>query len=406
MVSNSNASERMLADAVAAGAAPGLVAVVADRDATLNVAAAGVLGIEDGSPMSPDAVFWLASCTKLVTSIAALQCIERGALTLDDPLGSLVQAADDLQVLDGFDGTGRPLLRKPRNAVTLRHLLTHTSGLGYDLMSGPLLRFHGDKGPPPPGQLSSLKGPLLFDPGEGWTYGVSTDWVGRVVEAVSGTTLDAYCREEIFTPLGLRDTGFAPLAGRPRAMLHQRAADGDFVQIPCPCDDTADWEYRSGGGGLFGTAADFIRLLRMVLRLGELDGARILRPATAQLLFGNAVNGHRAGALPSIVPTVNAPFDLFANQHSGWSLAGLINPADVPGGRLAGSLSWAGIANTHYWIDPGAGICAALMAQYLPFADPAMMGVLRSFEQAVYRSTAMARSDHGLLYPLGEGAAC
>jgi methyl acetate hydrolase len=380
--------ERLLMQAVRSGAAPGLVAIVADRDGVRQAATAGVLGVDDRHPIARDAIFWLASCTKLVTAMAALICVERGMLDLDTPISRWVAMADELEVLEGFGQGGEPVLRPLCRPVTLRHLLTHTSGLGYDFKDEALLRYRGSAGPPPAGQLRSLAGPLLFDPGEDWTYGVGTDWVGLAIEAATGSALEIFLDEQICTPLGLTATGFAAAPGRPRAMLHRRTSATTFEQMPCPCDDAAVWEYRSGGGGLYASATDFIRLLRAVLRLGEVDGVRILRPGSAQLLFDNALPGHRPGTLPSAIPAVNAPFDLFPDQPTGWSLGGLINLRDVPGGRRAGSLSWAGIANTHYWIDPAAGVCAVLMAQYMPFADPAMLAALRRFEQAVYSEAA------------------
>ena len=231
---------------------------------------------------------------------------------------------------------------------------------------------------PPATSLASLCGPLKFDPGEGWTYGVGIDWAGLMVEAVSGHSLEDYFAAEIFTPLGIAEMGFAVPQAR-RAQLFSRTVDG-FETTIAAVDDRSQWEYFSGGGGLFGTAGDYLRLLQALLTADR----RILGDEMRRLLFAPQSGSHRAGALTSAIPAVNAPFDLFPDMATAWSLGGLINPQAIPGGRSAGSMGWAGIANTYYWVDPTAGLCAVIFAQYMPFADPAMIATLREFEAAVY----------------------
>lgn len=368
---NTAALDQLLADAVANQAAPGLVGMVADRDGIGYARCAGDVGLQT--------IFSLASCTKLVTAIAALQCVERGLLMLDDPVDVLLPGFADYRVLAGFADDGAPILREPARRITLRHLLTHTSGLGYDFTDGDVLRARGPAGPPPATSLASLRSVLKFDPGEDWLYGVGTDWAGLVVEAATGRSLDDWFAAEIFAPLGVRDTGFA-VPNEGVSQLHARGSERDFVPIPQLIADRADWEYASGGGGLFGTAGDYLRLLRALLNGGE----GVLAQDSVDLLFIPATGPHRAGAFASVAPGISAPFDLFPAMATAWSLGGLIVSQDVPGGRRAGSLGWAGIANTHYWVDREAGICAVLMAQYLPFADPAMIATLRAFEGAVY----------------------
>ena len=371
----------LLARAVANGAAPGLVALVAGRDGTIY---AGVANrCEDTPALTRDNVFCLASCTKLVTAVAALQCVERGLLALDDPIDGILPGFAEYQVLAGFGEDGAPLLRAPSRRITLRHLLTHTSGLGYDFTDSDLLRARGPAGPPPATSLAGLRSPLKFDPGEGWLYGVGSDWAGLVVEAASGRSLDDWFSDEIFAPLDMRDTGFAVPAAN-AAQLHARSGAREFTAIPALIADRSEWEYASGGGGLFGTAGDYLRLLRALLGGG--DG--ILTAASIDLLFAPQTGLHRAGAFDSVSSALSARFDLFPDMATAWSLGGLINPQAVPGGRSAGSLGWAGIANTHYWVDREAGLCAVLMAQVLPFADPAMIATLRAFESTVYTHVA------------------
>ena len=371
--------DRLLDDAVARGVAAGLAAIVGDRDAILYEGQAGLRDPGGGAAMTGDTIFWLASCTKLVTSIAALQLVERGLLALDTPIDDVLPDLAGYRVLAGIDADGAAVLRVPARPVTLRHLLTHTAGFGYDMMNPELLRARGAAGPPASSTIASLRGPLLFDPGEGWAYGNCTDWVGLAVEAVSGQTLDAYFQHEIFAPLGMHDTGFDAPSDR-GAQLCARGADGGFVAVPSPVADRNAWEYISGGGGLFGTLPDYLRLLQAVLG----GGRSILGEAMAREIFIIHTGPIRAGALASVVPEINAAFDLFPRMATGWSLGGMVNPEDVPCGRRAGSLGWAGLANTYYWADPAAGRCAVLSAQHLPFAEPAMIDTLRAFERTVY----------------------
>lgn len=381
MLNRNGELDTLLARAVEGGAAPGLVAMVADPVALLY---AGCAGSRDGyDPMTLDSVFWLASLTKLVTAVAALQQVEQGRLALDAPIDTVLPELGGYHVLTGFGPGDVPLVRAPSRAITLRHLLSHSSGLSSDLFDPVLLRARGDAGPTSPQRLAALRGPLRFDPGDGWIYGVGSDWAGLAVEAVSGQSLSDYFAQEIFAPIGMRDTGFAVPAAR-RAQLYQRTGDTEFAAIASPVDDRSLWEYDPGGGGLFGPAGDYVRFLQALLSGGRAPDGRILGEPLVGLLFEPQTGSIRAGALPAAVAGMNAPFDLFPEMASAWSLGGLVNPEAAPGGRHAGSLGWAGWANTYYWIDRDAGMCAVLMAQYLPFADPAMIATLRSFEAQVY----------------------
>jgi len=261
-------------------------------------------------------------------------------------------------------------------------LLTHTAGLGYDFMNADLYRARGENGPSP-GSRASLNAPLLFDPGERWEYGLCTDWVGLAVEAVSGRDLGDYFAEHIFGPLGMTDTGFTPDETR-LAPLHARLPDGGLAPIPSMAAALAGGDFLSGGGGLSGTGGDYMRFLRMILNGGALDGARLLRAETVAMMSRNQIGDLRAGALGSVIPHMTLPFDLFPNAKPGWGLGFLINPEPVSGRRAAGSLAWAGLANTHYWIDPASNRVGLLLAQTFPFGDPEVMSLLCDFETAVY----------------------
>jgi CubicO group peptidase (beta-lactamase class C family) len=324
--------------------------------------------------------------TKAVTSVAALQLVERGLLELDAPLGDLLPGLAAPNVLEGFDAEGAPRLRPARRPITLRHLLTHTAGFGYVIWNEELLRYARQTGLPAPGsgQLGAFAAPLLFDPGERWNYGINTDWVGRAVEAASGQALDVYFREHIFGPLGMTETGhlLRPEQRTRRADMHQRAADGRLSRVAF--ETPQEPEFFGGGGGLHSTAGDYLRFARMILGRGRLDGQQLLRPETVDLMGMNQIGALTVGALRSVLPERSNDAEFFPGTVKRWGLGFLITTEDAPGGRAAGSLAWAGLGNTYYWIDPKRQVAGVLMTQILPFFDPAVTRLYARFERALY----------------------
>jgi methyl acetate hydrolase len=376
----------VLAGAVKTAGLAGAVAIVGDRGGVRYAEAFGVRDLENAAPMSVDTLFQIASMTKAITSVAAMQLVEKGKLSLDVPLGALLPDLAEIQVIDGFDADDAPILRPAKRPVTLRHLLTHTSGFGYEFMNADMVRARGPQGTPPIGSRAGLVSALLFDPGERWEYGISTDWVGMAVEAASGMTLGAYMAEHILAPLDMVDTCFRPSANQlaARATMYLRQDDGSLVAFPVEIGGGEAAEFDSGGGGLMSTGDDFMRFLRMILNGGTLDGSRILKPETVAEMSRNQIGSLRAGRMESIMPQFAHPFDQFPDMNPGWSLGFLVNPEPGPNGRAAGSLAWAGIANTYYWIDPASGVAGLLLSQFLPFGDPAMLEVFGAFEREVY----------------------
>jgi len=374
--------DELLEGAVAGGVAPGFVAVVGDREDVVVEAVAGDAG--------PDTVFRIASMTKAMTSVAALQLIERGELKLEQPVADVIPAFGNLQVLAGFDGD-EPSLRPPRSPVLIRHLMTHTSGLGYWFSSAEILRWHELTGTPPilSGKLDSIYAPLLHDPGERWTYGLSTDWLGQVIEAVSGKSLEDYLRAHVWGPLDMPDATFYPSDEQRERMpaLMFRAPDGQLVDAPL---EDVEWEFASGGGGGHATARDYARFQRMLLRGGELDGERVLNPETVELMFTDHLHGAplpevMESAVPELSKDVPAmPF------KQGWGLGLHLLLEDIPNMRRAGSGDWAGLFNCYFWIDRQSGLTAALMTQLLPFFDDRMVETLLGFEAAVYAQVGAA----------------
>ena len=383
-----NAIDAAIAQGVEHAGLPGVVALIGDRDGVLYAKAFGARGVADPAPMTLDTPFWFASMTKAVTSVAAMQLVEQGRLGLDDPIGQLLPDLSQPRVLTGFDDTGAPVTRPATRPITLRHLLTHTAGFGYDFMNADMLKARGEEGPPP-GSLASLNTPLLFDPGERWEYGLSTDWVGLAVEAVSGRDLGAYFAEHIFAPLGMTDTGFVLDEAR-LAPLHARQPEGGLAPIPSFAALLSSGGYLSGGGGLSGTGGDYMRFLRMILNGGVLDGIRLLGTETVGMMARNQIGDLRAGALGSVMPNMTLPFDLFPQMKTGWGLGFLINPEPVPGRRAAGSLAWGGLANTHYWIDATSNRAGLILTQTFPFGDARVMDLVRAFETAAYAAEPVA----------------
>ncbi|MET3516191.1 CubicO group peptidase (beta-lactamase class C family) [Pseudacidovorax sp. 1753] len=378
--------DTILAEGVASGQAPGVVALVADRDGLVYEGAAGERQLSSGVAMTSDTVLWIASMTKALTSVAAVQCVERGLLDLDAPAARVVPAIGELGVLTGFDAEGRPTTRPPRRPVTLRHLLSHSSGCSYEIWNPDMQKVQAALDIP--GvigcQLKALTLPLLADPGERWEYGVGIDWAGRMVEAVSGLTLGEFMRQNLWEPLGMASTGFriTPDMRQRLAGVHLRGEDGAFA--PFPFEIAQEPEFHMGGGGLYSTMGDYARFMRMVLNLGQLDGERVLRPETVTThLSLNQIGNARVSLLKAAIP-LTADAEFFPGITKRWSLAFQINEQPAPTGRPAGSLSWAGLANSFFWIDPHTGIAGLLATQTFPFADARVMELLYRFEKGVY----------------------
>jgi len=366
---------------------PGVVAIAARADGVLFEAAAGVRDVVTREPMTIDTVFWLASMTKPITSVAAMQLVEQGRLALDTPIAAVLPQLAHRSVLDGYDPDGAVRLRPARGEVTLRHLLTHTSGYGYDFTSSVLGDARARIGlPTRAGNWAELEAePLLFDPGTDWMYGISTDIVGKLVEAVSGASLGTYLENNVLGPLGMTDTMFVPGAAQQKRMMtmHARKTDGGLQ--PMASDATSGRAgFMGGGGALHGTAGDYIRFVRMLLNGGTLEGAAVLRPETVAEMGRNHIGELFGRSLPNVQPHLSNVADFFPGMPQKWGLGFLINTAHSVSGRNPGGLAWAGIGNTFFWIDPVRRIAGVVMTHVLPFADERAMELLWAFETAVY----------------------
>jgi CubicO group peptidase (beta-lactamase class C family) len=374
-----NEIDRALQARVATREIPGVVAMAANEGSVIYQGAFGFRDMATASRMSIDTIFRIASMVKLLTTVAALQLVERGKLKLDDPAGNIDPTLASLQVLTGFDAKGVPQLRPAQKPLTLRNLLTHTSGFSYLLWDpnvGRYLKFaHGHPALP--------RMPLMFEPGEKWAYGGGLDRVGRMVEIAGSQSLDRYFSDHITGPLGMNDTVFA-LNEKQRARearLHVREANGKL--LPKPQEKPGVAKVFSGGGGIYSTAPDYLALLQALLNGGSLRGTDILRPETVALMSANQIGNLEAGILKTTNPALSNEVDFFPGVHLRWGLGHMINVEPVPDGRKAGSLTWAGLFNTYYWIDPTMRIAGVIMMQILPFADRQALKAYRQFEHGI-----------------------
>ena len=379
-----------LSAAVSGGRIAGAVAAAADQHGVMFSAAAGRRNIASPEPMTVDSVFRIASMTKAITAAAAMQLTEQGKLSLDQPAREILPFLADTKVLAGFDTHDKPILRAPRTQITLRNLLTHTAGFVYDTWNAEMNRYAGMTGLPAArtGKLAALRAPLNFDPGDRWEYGINIDIAGRMVEVASGLDLETYLQRHIFAPLGMTDTSFnqRPAWDGRLTTIHARRSDGSLEPVPPPTGADDDREFYPGGGGLFSTALDYLRFLRALMNGGELEGSPILQPETVMLMGQNHIGALEVQPMQSQVPALSNPVDLFPGMSKKWGLSFLINTQAGHAGRSGGSLAWAGLNNTYYWLDPVKKIAGVFMTQTLPFADKVVLEALDTFERAVYRS--------------------
>jgi methyl acetate hydrolase len=386
--------DQVLHDAVESGAVPNVAAIAADRDGVIYEGAAGprVAGEAGSDPVSVDTHFRIMSMTKMVATAAALQLVEQGKLDLDAPIARYRPEFAELQVLEGFDGD-TPRLRPPASEATVRQLITHTAGLSYWFWNPDIVKYEAATGTP--NVLSGLNAcftaPLVADPGTTYEYGINTDWLGKVVEAAGGKTLDVAIAEGITGPLGMSQTAFlmSPEQRANSVPVHLRQDDGSWA--PSDIELSLDPEYFTGGHGLHSTPRDYLRFQRALLRGGELDGVRILEESTVADAFTNQIGDldfpEYSGTCE---PATTHELALGPGYKWGWGL--LLNTQDVPGHRRAGSGAWAGLLNTHFWIDPAAGIAGAIYTQFLPFVTPEALQMYQDFEGALYASRGAAVS--------------
>jgi CubicO group peptidase (beta-lactamase class C family) len=379
--------DALLNAGVKSGAVPGVVAAVADREGVLYEGAFGERALGSGHAMTNDTVGWMASMTKAITSVAAVQCVERGHLKLDEPAKNICPELGHVGVLTGFDANGKPQTRPPKRDITLRQLLTHSAGFSYEIWNTDMQKVQAALEIPSVTECKNkaLTLPLLFDPGERWEYGINIDWAGKMIEKVSGQSLGQYLKHNLLEPLGMNSTAFHINADMRQRLAtpHLRGPDGQLTV--CPFDIPHEPEFEMGGGGLDGTVGDYLKFLRMVLNYGQLGGERILTPEGVVSLGLNQMGDCRVYNLKAAIPLTNDA-EFFPGIPKSWSLAFQINHEAAPTGRPAGGMMWAGLANSFYWVDQTTGLAGVYMTQIFPFADSKSLPLFYDFEKAVYKS--------------------
>ena len=368
---------------VQAGDVPFAVAMVGDRNGIKWSGGAGERS--PGQAASIDTVLRIFSMTKAVGSTAAMILIDRGKLDPHTPVEHILPEFARIRVLDRFDGD-KPILRAPRTKATVRDLATHTSGLEYEFWNSDVAKYLAATSHPT--ILSGLKASLLYpmttDPGSRWGYGIGIDWLGQVVEKVDGRRIDQYCREEIFLPLGMRDTAFEVSASmKPRlAAVSIRGEGGKFG--PFELAPPSNPEFYGMGHSLYSTAPDYMNFLRMFLNRGEFGGKRLLKESSVEWMLADRLHGLNFRKMVTVTPAITADCDPFPGTRRTHSFGFFRLEEDIPGMRSAGSQGWAGVLNTHFWFDPRKDVAAVIMTQSLPFLEPRFADAYVKFERAVY----------------------
>jgi methyl acetate hydrolase len=366
---------------------PGVVGVVTDKDGNIYEGAAGKRSLSKDEEMTTDSVCAIFSTTKAITGTVCLQLMEEGELDFDAPAKDYIPALGDLQVIDGFDANGNPNLRSPKRDITTRHMLLHTAGFGYDFFNETYLRLAEEHDQPSviTSSYASIHTPLLFDPGEQWEYGTNIDWAGQVCEAITGKRLGALMQERVFNRLDMNDSAFTmtPDMADRMVTMHQREETGELTAL----DDfilPQEPEVHMGGHGLYSTALDYAKFIRMWLNDGDGPNGRVLKPETVRMAEQNGLGELKIKGLPGVIPSLSNDAEFFPGMPKSWGYTFMINEEEAPTGRPAGALAWAGLANLYYWIDRQNGIGGYWATQILPFADAVSVSGYLDMEKAVY----------------------
>ena len=390
MSSNMTAAADAVLEGVVSGSprVPGVVALATNREGNIYEGAAGVRALSNGAAMTTDTICAVFSTTKAIAGTTCLQLVEEGRLDLDAPAKNYTPDIGELQVLEGFDGNGDPMLRPPKRDVTTRMLLLHTAGLAYDFFNETYNRLaeEHDQISPVTSSKASLMTPLLFDPGDEWEYGTNIDWAGQVVEGITGKRLGEVMQERVFDPLGMDSTSF-DLSEEMRsrmAKIHQRLEDDSLT--PLDFELPPDPEVHMAGHGLYSTVEDYIKFIRMWLNDGMGPGGQVLAKETVEMAVQNGLGEMKIKGLPGVNPVLSNYAEFFPGMPKSWALSFMINDEDAPTGRPAGALAWAGLANLYFWIDRQNGVGGFWATQIFPFADPTSVGGFLDFETAVYKT--------------------
>lgn len=376
-----DSADQCLLTQISTGGVPGLVAVVANKKKIIYKKAFGFNSIANNDTLRTDDIFNIASMTKAVTSVIIMQLFEQGRIVLDSPAQKYLPAVANLKVINSFNPADSSFtVKPPTHPITIRQLLTHTSGIGYAFCNDTLAMISAKTG----GGSSYLNYPLLSEPGARWIYGMSTDVLGDIIEAVTDTAIDKYYSEKIFRPLGMQNTFFTvPPEKYSRLANYYQHQDNQYSEHP---SDGKNKPVIKGGDGLYSTAEDYTRFLQMLLNNGTFNGVKILDKRTVKQMTTNQVGDLFVEMQQGAIPHISNSFPQRAGKDK-YGLGFVIRTAtdNAINTRNPGSYDWAGLYNTFYWVDPQAGISAVIMMQVLPFYDQSCIDVLNNFETNLYQ---------------------
>ena len=386
---NGDQIRAVLDHAVKDGKLPMSVALVANSEGVLFTHASGYRDSENEQMMRLDSIFAIASMTKVITTIAVLQLVEAGLIQLDSGLDQYLPETMNPKIIQGFDKDDNPIFVDAARSPTVRELITHTSGYVYSIWNEMALSAQA-KGVTSPlgGGKESIVAPLYFEPGSKWEYGVGIDWLGVMVEEVSGKRLMDFFEEKIFLPLRMEDTFFEfPSEKMHRSVMMTARVKGELVKSelyqPVPAE-RGSMGFYGGGGGLYSTISDYARVMRALLNRGSLDGQRVLSEEMVDQMFANQIGNINVSPGKAQIKALSNDFDMGFGSSAKWGLGFLLSPEGTESGRGPGSASWAGLFNSYFWVDRENDLCAVYATQVLPFYDEEAVSVLKQFEAEVY----------------------
>jgi methyl acetate hydrolase len=393
---------------------PAVGGIVLDKSG--NVLFEGAFGSTNvldpsAAPFTTNTPTLIFSCSKLVTTILALQLVEEGKLSLDDPVEKYDPDFAKIEIFEGIGEDGKPIFKAPKKKATVLHLVTHTAGMAYDFFDTKMLQYRLAAGMTPSSTMSqgtkaNYAGPLLFEPGQEYSYGMNTDWVGFIVEVIIGKKLEEVLEERIIRPLQLKNTSVTFDESKPRMVAHIRGEDGSFL----PAVDIKPLEQpevRGGGEFMISTISDYAQILLALLNGGEHPklNVRILKEETVEkYLFSDLISQicspANVGLIPASIPQLTNTGEILPGIKKLWSAALLLNETDSPTGRKAGSGAWAGLANSYYFMDPASDRLAFFTTSVLPFFDTESLYLFDELERAVYgheskKSSSEASGNYG-----------
>ena len=370
--------DQFLADTVAKQQLPGVVAAVVNKERILYLNAFGKQNVGQNIPMAKDSIFRIASMTKPITSVAIMMLVEQGKVRLADPVSKYLPEYKGREVIASFnEKDGTYTTRPAKREITIRHLLTHTSGLGYDFTSPTVAALLKKTG------KSEQELPLLFEPGTQWLYSTSPGVLGDLLKKLSGQSLEQHFKETVFRPLQMADTSFyVPEEKMKRLVTKHKREGAKMTETSNPANFTA---FESGEGGLNGTAADYAAFVQMLLNYGSWRGTRLLKPESVRQMISNQIGAVTVSEMPAVMPELSAAFPFGAGKDKfGLGFQITMTEGKARHERSAGSYAWAGIYNTHFWVDPKRGIGVIFLSQDLPFYNATTMNLLRQFEHLIY----------------------